>query len=250
MNAALAAPMLFALCALTPAQVHSASFTPNPVAPGQSVTMTVTDATGFGCNLSSPCGWYRIHQGSQTGPQISLGLFCPQVIVPVPPNGTFSFTWDQRDDTGALVPPGVYWVEVRTLDVPLSAFRSDWFCISIQPATAPALTATGPVRIGQVTPIQVSAPSEPGAIYLTAVGFSANAPIVLPGLDICMAAPLYLDFVVAPIGALDLAGQSSGLAIVLPNAPVGIWQALHVQTLLSGPSGLVVTNSLTFTIQP
>ena len=78
-------PML--LTAGLSAQTVAGSFSPNPVAPGVPVTFTGTDASGHGVNLPSPCGWYRIHQGSQTGPIVNLGIFCIQVIVPIAANG-------------------------------------------------------------------------------------------------------------------------------------------------------------------
>src|SRR5262245_49002251 len=48
------------------AQVVAGSFSPNPAPIGVPVTFTGTEAAGQGVQLPSPCGWYRIHQGSQT----------------------------------------------------------------------------------------------------------------------------------------------------------------------------------------
>ncbi|HEX5051946.1 MAG TPA: hypothetical protein VFZ65_09255 [Planctomycetota bacterium] len=242
--------VLPALAASLAAQTIAGGFSPNPVAPGVPVTLTCTDAAGFGLQLPSPCSWFTIHQGSQTGPAIQLGLACPTVIVPVAPHGTFSFAWDQRDATGAFVPPGTYWFEARAWDNGFFVLHRDWFCISIQPAGAPALTAAGPARIGLQTPLQISAPTEPGAIWVAAASLSSNDPIVAPGLATCLSEPLFLGPFTSPIGVLDGGGNSSGLELIVPGAPIVLYQGLHVQALLFGSTGLALTNDVSFTIQP
>jgi hypothetical protein len=243
-------PAIVLATASLPAQAIAGSFSPNPVAPGVPVTLTCTDSTGLGLNLSSPCGWFDIFQGSQTGPQVQLGLFCQQVIVPVPPNGTFQFTWNQQDMNGRQVPPGRYWFQVRAWDGSFSAQVTDWFCISIQPAGVPALTAAGPARLNTTTALQIAAPAEPGAVYIAAASFSSNNPVSFLGLDTCLSLPAFLDLLVAPIGALDGSGNSSGLGLQIPNAPIALWFGLHVQALIVGNAGLQLTNDLSFTIQP
>src|SRR5262245_38014580 len=232
-----------------PAPAIAGRSQPNPAPPGVPITLTCTDTTGLGCVLPSPCTWFTIHRGGQAGPIVPLGLFCPAVLRPVAPNGTFAFTWDQRDDLGAFVPPDSYWFEIRTFDSGFNV-RTDWFCISIQPPNAPALTAAGPARVGMVTPLQVSAPQEPGALFVAALAFSANVPIVVFGLQTCLDASVSLDFLVAPIGGLDALGQSAGLALNVPNTPIALWQGAHVQSLIFGTAGLQLTNSVAFTVQP
>lgn len=240
------------LCSLSvvSAQTIAGSFSPNPVPPGVPLTLTCTDAAGAGLQLSSPCTWYSIHQGSQAGPIVDLGIACPAVIVPVPPNGTFSFTWDQRDSTGAFVPPGNYWVETRAWDNGFVVLHTDWFCISIQPAGVPALTAAGPARLGMNTPLAIAAPGMPSAIWVAAASLTSNAPIVVPGLNICLDVPYFIGPFTLPVGVLDGAGNSSGLELIVPGVPSALWQGLHVQVLLLGGSGLAMTNDLSFTVQP
>jgi len=228
------------------AQTVAGSFSPNPVAPGVPVTFTGTDAAGQGVNLPSPCGWYRIHQGSQTGPVVPLGIFCIQVIVPVAPNGTFSFTWNQRDATGQFVPPGTYWFETRVWDAGFQTMSIDWFSISIQPAGVPALTASGPARLGLPTPLTVTAPSEPGALYIVAASLTSNTPI--PGTF--LSDPLFFEPFTSPIGVLDGSGSSSGLALLVPGSPVALYQGIHVQSLIFGASSWLLTNDVSFTVQP
>jgi hypothetical protein len=248
MTTAISVLAFLGLAAATAAQSVSATIAPNPALPGVPITITGNDTTGSGLQLPSPCTWVAIHRGSQTGPVVNTGLGCPAVLVPIASYGSFQLTWDQTDD-GVPVPPGAYWLEVRTLDILATTFRTDWFCISIQQATDAALTAAGPVRVGMVTPLQISAPQEPGAIYLAAVAFSANDPISVFGLDTCLQPPIVIDLLAAPLGALDGNGNSQGLQLQIPNTPIATFQGVHVQALLAG-STLLLTNSLTFTIQP
>ncbi len=231
------------------AQAVAGSFSPNPAPPGVPITFTGTDASGQGLNLPSPCGWFRIHQGSQAGPIVPLGIGCPQVIVPVPPNGTFAFTWDQLDANSQLVPPDTYWFETRAWDQGFGTLHVNWFCISIQPAGAPALTAAGPARVGQTTPLQIAAPAEAGALWIVACSLDSNSPISAFGLDTCLSLPLFLEPFTTPLGVLDGSGSSSGLALVLPNVPLLLWQGIHVQSVILGAMP-VLTNDLSFTIQP
>lgn len=237
------------LTAAVQAQAVAGSFSPNPAPVGVPLTFTGTDATGQGLNLPSPCGWYRIHQGSQTGPIVNLGIFCIQVIVPVAPNGTFSFTWDQQDANNVQVPADTYWFEVRTWDQGFNTLHVNWFAISIQNPGEPAITAAGPARVGLQTPLQITVPSEPGALWIAACSLDSNNPIVVPGLDIALSAPFFLEPFTSPVGLLDATGASTGLELIVPNSPIFLWQGLHVQSLIVGTT-LVMTNDLSFTVQP
>jgi hypothetical protein len=172
------------------------------------------------------------------------------VIVPVAPNGTFSFTWDQLDANNQPVPPGTYWFEVRTWDTAFSTLHVNWFSISIQPLGAPAITAAGAAHIGQNTPLQISVPSEPGALWIAACSLDSNTPFTLFGLEFSLSIPVFLEPFTAPFGLLDATGNSSGLELVVPGAPHVLWQGLHVQSLILGAAGPVITNDLSFTIQP
>jgi hypothetical protein len=244
-----AAAALAVLAWTAPAQTVSGSFSPNPVLPGQTVTFTGTDAAGSGLNLPSPCGWYKIHQGSPTGPEIVLGIFCPQVIVPVPANGTFSFTWDQMDQNGRQVPPGLYWIVTRVWDPNFTQLSMDEFCLSIQPATATSLVQNAPVRVGQSAGFTVSSPSEPGAAYGVAWSLTANDVLALPGLQFCLEPPIFTAGLTNALGALDNNGQSNGLAITLPNIPQIAYLGMHFEGIVVG-SQFRKTNAVAVTIQP
>lgn len=230
------------------AQTVSVQFSPNPAPPGTPVTITGTDATGQGLTLPSPCGWVRIYQGSQTGPFVGPLVGCIQVLVPVAPNGSFSLQWDQQDQNGRNVPPGTYWVETRVFDANFNV-RTDWFCLSVQGAGVPALTAAGNAVVGQSTALQVNAPNAPAGFWFAAASLSSNNPISVLGLNTCLSTPITGDVFTNPFGQLDAAGQSAGIALNIPNLAPLRYLGLQLQALVVGGPGLQLTNALSFTIQ-
>jgi len=251
----------FLLCApLAGAQVISASFSPNPAPPGVPVTVTGTDATGGGLALACPCCWYEIHAGSPTGPVVSLGIFCPSVIVPVGPNGNFAFTWNQKDDTGSFVPPGQYWFVLKAWDPGFTSISQDFFCLSIQGPSEPALRNTSPAQVGMPLGLEIDAPVQTGAFYLTVASFTSNNPLPNPagGLT-CIDFDILFQISLAPgtpgvfdnfKGFLDGSGKSSGMSLNLPSIPSLAHQPLKLQSfLLAGPS-IVSTSGLSLTIAP
>lgn len=238
------------LAALAPAQVHAGEFSPNPVQPGQTVTFTMTDSTGQGRNLPSPCTWYTIHSGSQAGPVVGTGVGCPAVIVPLAPNGSRTFAWNQLDQNGRQVPPDQYWIEVRSWDQGFGSLAIDWFCLSIQAAADPALTAQAPTVIGTNVPLLVQAPQLPGAFWFCAASLSANNPVSVLGLDLCLSQPITAAPLLGAFGQLDAQGNSSGLALALPNLPWLRFQGLQLQALIVPASGpFAVTNGVAVTIR-
>lgn len=245
---------------LAGAQVISAAFSPNPAPPGVPVTVTGTDAFGNGLALACPCCWYEIHAGSPSGPPISLGIFCPSVIVPVAPGGSFGFTWNQKDDSGAFVPPGQYWFELKAWDPGFTGISHDFFCLSIQGPTEPALRNTTPAQVGMPLGLEIDAPMQPGSFYLTVASFTSNNPLPNPagGLT-CIDFDILFQISLAPgapgvfnnfKGFLDGSGKSSGMSLAIPSIASLANQPLKFQSfLLAGPS-IVSTSGLSLTIAP
>ena len=249
-----------ALCAGAHAQAISASFNPNPVAPGVPVTVTAVNATGADLELPSPCGWYVIHAFVPGGANVTPSVFCPQVIVPVPSGGSFSYTWDQKDGNGVQVPPGVYWFELKAWDAGFTTLHHDYFCISIQSPPAAALTNQTPAKVGATLAMQIDAPLAPGAFYLTLASFTSNNPLPLPSgglscldfdalLQLTLGAPNPLYFPNFR-GFLDGSGKSSGLALNIPALPVLANKPLKVQSFMLTGSTITPTNGLSFAIAP
>ncbi len=228
------------------AQEFSAEFSPNPAPPGAQVTFTVTDATGQGLILPSPC-FVTIHRGTQDGPIVGLSVACPQVLVPVPPNGSYSFTWDQRDENGKLVPPGRYWFAAQQA---IDFGEDDFFCLSIQGPEEPALTAKVAAEVGRTTALMINSPNDAGALYLAALSMSSNSPLSVFGLDTCLSPPIFISPLVRPIGFLGSSGQAN-LAVRIPKIPGLSFQGFHVQALIIGNGrAWRLTNGLSFSIRP
>lgn len=239
---------VLALAASGTAQLLSAEFSPNPAVPGGSVTFTITDASRSGLILSSSCGFFTIRHANLDGPPVGPSVVCPQVLVPVAANGSFSFTWDQKDANGNPVGPGRYWFEARAYVPRLARFVTEQFCLSIQAPSEPALSAGGVAQVGVATGLTIFSPSDPGALYLAAVSLSSNRPITVVGLDTCLSPPLFVTPLVNGLGILDANGQAN-LAVQVPNLPELAFHGFHVQALLAS-NKFRITNGLSFSIRP
>ena len=254
-------PSLF-LAPTLAAQAVSGSFSPNPAFPGERITFTGTDATGRGFNISSPCAWYRIHAGTPDGPLVPLGLVCPliTIVVPVPPDGSYSIEWDQttyEPATGRVpVPPGLYWFEIVSHAPVTYAPSTDYFCISIQDPGAPALMQTGPVQLGSPASLEISSPSDPLALYALAASWTSNRPML--SIGVCLSPDSLLNLSLARpnavfvngSGLLDGAGRSQGVAVRIPDLPALAYRGFHVQAVIGTSTGLKITNDLSLTIRP
>lgn len=236
------------LAAGVAAQDLSGELSPNPAAPGEPVAFTITDATGQGLTLSSPCSFFTIHQGAQDGPDVGLSVACPAVLVGVEPHGSYGFTWDQRDRDGNLVPPGRYWFQAQAWEPGFGRLLTEWFCLSIQGPDEPALRAAGPARVGETTPMKLSSTADAGAPYLAALSLSSNDPVSAFGLETCLSLPVFVTFLVHPFGFLDASGQSD-LAVQVPDIPQIRSLGFHVQALVAGRVWRM-TNDLSFSIRP
>ncbi len=104
--------------AQTPCGLPGVSIDVSPAnpAPGQQITVTLLNNSNQTIQLPSSCTYTGVFNGSNCiGPSLKT-FFCLSVIVPIPPGGSRSATWDQTDDSNQQVPPGGYSVEVRYWD--------------------------------------------------------------------------------------------------------------------------------------
>ena len=260
-----ALPLLVALSAPLAAQNTSAEFSPNPAPPGVQIDFVATDATGSGLFLPSGCTWLEVRQGSPSGPVIDhlpQGTGCGAALVPIAANGSFGVSWNQIDtNTGLQVAPGTYWYRVSTLADVSSPIVQEWFCISIQDPSDPTLRALTPAKAGQALALDIVAPTEPGAAYVTVASFTSNNPIVLTtGLPTCidqdslfsLSFPVPNPAVFTGFqGTLDAFGTAAGISVAIPASPVVNFQPLVLQAaVIGGPGGLRLTNAQSFTVQP
>lgn len=241
------ATILLSFAAPLAAQNLAGEFTPSVAPIGTPVTFTITDSTGQGLNLPSMCTWYAIFQGSQTGPRLTLPGFCLTVLVPVAPGGSASYTWDQRDN-GSQVPAGNYWFRASVWDSTISRQFIDWFCLTLVDPGDPTFTMQAPAQLGQTVPFAIQAPQQPSAIHYVAMSFSSNNPVTLPGLATSLSLPIFTGMQNG-LGALDAQGNSTGIALSIPNLPALHNRGLHAQALLLSNSSLLVTNDVSITLR-
>ncbi len=226
----------------------SVEVTPNPAPIGAPITVTVTDSSGVGIQLPSSCTWFDVRQGSQSGPIVGPGGFCAQVIVPVGPNQSFSFGWDQTNSsTGLQVPPGRYWIRTNVFTSTFATIN-DWFCVDIQDPSEPSMTANGIVQVNNLTTFDVSSPAHPNELYGVLFSFDQNTPLAVPGIiDLCLSAPIFS----VGSGTLDGTGFDNSFQFFVPNQSALAFSGFHLQTIIVDQSlNFIDTNALSLTIQP
>lgn len=234
-------------CAAASAQFVTVA--PNPSAQNQALNLTVTETAGSPLQLSSPCGWYRVRAGSPSGRLVATNAFCPQIIVNVAPNGSYTNQWDQIDAaTGRPVPPGRYWIESAVI-LSNGTVQRDWTSVDIVPSATPvrSVVQLAPAVVGQPLPLRVFAANHPNESYALFLGFSQNNPIIAPGfLELSLSDPLFL----LESGTLDAAGTSSTFNILIDNNPTLAFVGFHVQAVIVDSAfTLNTTNALGVLIQ-
>lgn len=146
-----------------------------------------------------------------SGAIVQWGI-CAAVIVFLASGETFTSYWNQKDETGQQVPPGVYFVGGRPF--------------AIGAATA-GLSMLGEPHVGFARHVELGAPGQAGAPYVLAASFSAAAGLPLGcGLTFPLdpdallsasisGAPFFPNF----LGVLDQDARTAAPAVVLPNLP-------------------------------
>lgn len=154
---------------------------------------------------------------------------CAAVIVFLPPGETFTSWWDQRDQNGQPVLPGVYFVGGRP------------FAIG---ASTSGLSMLGAPHVGVARNVELTAPGQAGAPYVLAASFSATNGIPL---GCALTFPLDADpllgasisgspFFPGFVGVLDNDGRTTAPAIVLPKQPWLIGIAFDLAFLTIDPT--------------
>ena len=237
------------------AQTLSGSFASNPVQVGQTITLTVTDATGNGFFANSSSCYGRTVLALPGGPVVFAPMICTADIVFIAPNGSWTVTWNQTGNSGQQVLPGTYWFAAGANGV------TNYFPITIQAnPQEPTLLQTAPAQVNQPLTLSLQSPLDPGALYLTAfslttnTGFASNVGFVALDQDF-----LYLLSLSAQppwlfantVGTLDSNGDSPPIIFSIPNLPSLAYKGLATQSVLLDSGGqLVLSNPLTFTIAP
>jgi len=249
--------LVFLLLATAPlaAQTLSGAFATNPVQVGQSITLTVTDATGNGFMANSSSCYGRTVLASPGGTVVFAPMICTMDIIFVSANGSWTVSWNQADNNGQQVPPGTYWFAAAANGV------TNHFPITIQGSTQdPTLLQTAPARVNQLLSLSLQSPLDPGALYQTAFSFSTNAGFPSIAGFVALDPDILFELSLIPqpswlfgntVNTLDAAGVSSPIFFTIPNYPFLAYKGLAAQALLLDSAGqLVLSNPLNFTIAP
>ncbi|QDU83383.1 hypothetical protein Pla163_04820 [Planctomycetes bacterium Pla163] len=155
--------------------------------------------------------------------------FCMQVLIFLPPGGVGVLSWNQTDNSGQQVPPGVYSVNGLLYDVG---------------ATDCALMPLGAPFAGARRAVHLCAPAHPDAFYVLAasgsistgipLGCGRTFPLDLDTLLLQSIAPsaVFTDF----IGQLDAFGTTSAPAMDVPAQPSLVGVSFHLAFMTLDPT--------------
>lgn len=247
---------LAALVVTLPAQSLTGKCSPNPATVGQPISLVLDTYEASSVVLASGCGLATVRQGSPTGPIIYQPFICPAVIIAIAPGpGNRPIVWPGTDNRGNAVAPGLYFIEVVGWNNASVQVR-DFFPVRIDPATgptAPTLTVNGTTGLGDMPILDITRPSQPGAIFVVAASLDTNVGQNIAGLSIALdndflfnqsfpvANPAYFS---GFVGALD--GTGFGQAVVtIPNIAGLAGFQLSLQAVVIGGTGLEVSNPTT-----
>lgn len=197
---------------------------PDPSPLGCPVYASVTNDTALIMGIGG-CPWRIVAQNGQE----VFDADCLIQELLIGPLGTIDYAWDQRDQIGNLVPPGMYFFEVVTpLGLMIEPFQVGGVNANLHVQGTAAL-GTDQVGFGG-REIALAAPLDPGAPYLVLASATPGA-----GFPICGATvPLVQDTLFADVlaqglipggfGFLDAQGCSLEPKLPIPDQPelVGI----------------------------
>lgn len=152
------------------------SVSPPIAAPGQVVSVTLTNNSSQVIQLPSSCVFEAVHAGSACSSVPVASFICLFVIIPIAPGQSYTGSWDQTDDNGAQVPSGTYSFFVRYWDAGFTSLVSccPELTITNSCAAASALPRNGsgsnPSTLASVNPPRL------GASWDTSLDCAAHAP--------------------------------------------------------------------------
>ena len=254
---------LLALIAPAAAQIQcgmpgvTASANPPIAAIGQPVQVTLTNNTNQTIQLPDSCTFNSVHAGPNcAGPPV-FAPFCLQVITPIPPGGSATTPWDQKNNNGQQVPNGTYSFDISYFD---TAFNSFSCCVQLLIGCGTFSTyGTGcPTSAGVIPSLAGGGcPAPGGTIQISGGGGPPNAPGLLAfGLGMgpiplnpaCVAEIAPFSGALLPV-ALDGTGSFNLSSVVpLTFASGSITMQLIAIDLGLAPFFLAVSNGLEMTV--
>ena len=125
--------------------------------------MTLTNNSAQTILLPSSCVFQAVSPGDCSSPPVFAPI-CLAVLTPIPPGGSASGSWDQTDNLGAQVPPGIYAFNINYFSSDFTTFSC---CPTVEVCSSPATQAMEVPRVG--TPPNPSA-FQPGVTTAPIVG--------------------------------------------------------------------------------
>jgi hypothetical protein len=200
-----------------PANV-TADVSPYIVPPGGDLWLAVTNESTLPVTLSSGCPYVIT---TITGALVFTPA-CPAATVTVAPGARFTTTWNSRDQFGALVPDGLYYLMFTTPNGQTLSYS-----FQINSAYGVGLAQRASLIRGKSAGLAIAAPGYPSGQYVAAASGSTITPLAT------CSGPLYLQldplffFSTAPnntiflnmSGALANNGRTVAPSIFVPNNP-------------------------------
>ncbi|MFG0316672.1 MAG: hypothetical protein ACF8XB_05325 [Planctomycetota bacterium JB042] len=247
------------------------SVSPPSPAVGQPITITGTN-TSSGCiwNQNDACLIDFVKKTDCNGAAV-FSPICLQVITPIQPGASSSFTWDQKDDLGQPVAAGTYAFDIKLTNMNGQSLS---FCVpvTIGPScpTPPTAYGAGNPGTGGLVPTLGASGGQPqignpsfaldianglgGAPAILFVSPNpANLPVSFGTLLVDLTPPfLQLPFTLG--GAAGVGGAGSAvIPAPIPNDANLIGAVVHLQCMVGDPAssdGISHTAGLTFGVCP
>ncbi len=210
---------LFALLALaTAASAQAAATVGPPKAPvGCPITITVSNDGTAGDVVTGVCP-YRVFD--EIGQPVYTPI-CILIAILLQPGQTFTAEWEQIDDLGNPVPPGIY-----RIDVMLEGGVVEQHFVEVANVDA-ALSMLGTSKLGFERDLKLCSPQDPFGIYAAAASLStAGIPTCAGTVPLATDAlfkvsqqasnGVFLSFA----GQLDASGASTQPRVAFPADPV------------------------------
>lgn len=262
-------PIVFATAAAaqTPCGSLGVTVTISPSQPkiGDLITVTLSNPTNTTIQLPTSCVYGSVFKGDMCAGSPVFSPICLQVITPIPPNGSASTTWDQKDDFGAQVPAGSYSFSIKFF----TPTGSDGCCAAVKitdpcpPPThygaasvgsggcTPTIAAAGLPQIGNASfQIQLSNALGGATTGLFASALPANIPGPFGTLLIDPTPPfVQLFFSVGGATGTPCVGSAT-LPAPIPNLPILVGLSAYAQALFMDPGssgGISTTDGIKIT---
>ena len=262
-------PTALAQCNPNPATDLQVTFSPASPAPGQPITIKITNVSASCAYIqSSGCTINSIHQNTCQGQAVWKALICTKNLIIFGPGQSVSHVWNQLDQNGQQVPIGTYAFNTNIKD---PNFNPIGLCPTVTIGNGcplPTPFGSGNPGTGGQVPVLSSFGGGPklgnaafGLAINNALGGS-QAVLFLGPIPANLQAnwgSLYVNpsppAVILPLPLGGAVGQAGAGSLILPsgipnnNALIGV--TVYAQFLVADPGssgGISTTQGLTFTI--